>query len=189
MSVLWQTTNDHPIVGQRDYKRFLRFPPSRTFEGPMADNAAWARDWFAAHARPWSAAIRADDTVRTLAAPHFPGVTVLTLLVASAGPEAEAEAAVRWAAHEPDRYYFLECYAAATVEALLAAGRRRVGADKHLCPGYPGWPITDNHALLAALRVANALPGPLTVLPSGMLSPKKSQLAVCALCTEPVSAR
>lgn len=33
MSVLWQTTNDHPVVGLRDFKRFLRFPPSRPFEG------------------------------------------------------------------------------------------------------------------------------------------------------------
>jgi len=188
MSVLWKITDDHPAVGLRDYKRFLRFPPARALEGPLADNAAWASDWFAAHVRPWSAAIRVDDTVRALVGPRFPGITDLAIIVASAGPEAEAEAAARWAANEPDRYYFLECYAAATVEALLAAGRRRVGADKHLCPGFRDWPITDNHVLLAALRAADALPGPLMVLSSGMLSPKKSQLAVCALRTEPIPA-
>ena len=103
------------------------------------------------------------------------------MLAVSAGPEAEAEASARWTAGEPDRYYFLECLAAAVVEALLAEVRHRLGANKHLCPGYPGWPIQNNAALLAALAGAGALPGALTMLPSGMLTPKKSQLAVCAM--------
>lgn len=181
MNVLWKIAGQHPVVAERDYKRFLRFPPARAFEGPLAENAAWARAWFAANARPWSAAILADDSTRSLAAARFPDADNFAIVAAGAGPEAEAEAAARWAAGEPDRYFFLECYAAAVVEALLADARRRLNADKHLCPGYPGWPISDNHVLLAALRAADALPGPLDVLESGMITPKKSQLAVCAL--------
>ena len=181
MSLLWQELNRHPVVSERDYKRFLRFPPARPFEGPLAENAAWARAWFAAHARPWSSAIRADESVHALAGARFPGAGELAVVAVSAGPEAEAEAGARWTAGEPDRYFFLECLAAAAVEALLAEARHLLGADKHLCPGYPGWPIQDNATLLAALAGAGALPGPLAMLPSGMLTPKKSQLAVCAM--------
>lgn len=189
MSVLWQAVNRHPVVSDRDFKRFLRYPPARAFEGPLAENATWARTWFAANARPWCCAIQADESVRALAGARFPDAGELTVVAASAGPEAEAEAAALWAAGEPDRYFFLECLAAATVEALLGEARRRFGAEKHLCPGYPGWPITDNATLLAALGEAAALPGPLAMLPSGMLTPKKSQLAVCARRPVPVLAK
>jgi hypothetical protein len=105
----------------------------------------------------------------------------LVLIAVSAGPEPEAEAAARWAGEEPDRYYFLECFAAAAVEALLAEARDRLGVQRHYCPGFRGWPVTDNQVLLEALEAAGALPGPLAVLSSGMLKPKKSQLALCAL--------
>jgi hypothetical protein len=185
MSILWQKKNQHPVVSDRDFKRFLRFPPARPFPPALAENAAWARDWFAAHAQPWFCAIRADATVQTLAANRFPTAEALAVVACSAGPEPEAEAAARWAAEEPDRYFFMECLAAATVEALLAEARRRLGAEKHLCPGYPGWPIVENANLLGALNNAGAMLGPITMLSSGMLTPKKSQLAVCPLRTVP----
>lgn len=188
MSVLWEFSNRHPDVSDADFKRFLRYPPARPLEGPLAENAAWARAWFVAHARPWSAAIRADDRVRGLAAAWFRNTEDLAVIAVSAGLEPEAEAAARWAADEPDRYLFLECYAAAAVEALLAEARLRLGADRHYCPGYPGWSIHDSAALLAVLRAGDALPGPLTMLSSGMLAPKKSLLAVCAIRAVPALA-
>lgn len=188
MSVLWRTSDDHLVVDERDYKRFLRFPTGRALEGALAENAAWAREWFAAHAHPWSTAILADPSVCALASSHFPEDSNLAVVAVSAGPEAEAEAAARWQADEPDRYFFLECYAAAVVEALLAAARCRLGAERHLCPGYRGWPIADNHVLLAVFHSADALAGPLAVLSSGMLVPKKSQLAVCVVRAAPTAA-
>ena len=188
MSVLWQQVNHHPVVGERDFKRFLRYPVARAMEGPLEENAAWAGAWFAGHARPWSAAIRAGDGVRASAAAWFRDYEDLAVVAVSAGLEPELEAAARWEAGEPDRYFFLECYAAAAVEALLAEARRHLGADAHYCPGYPDWHIHENAVLLAAVRAAGALPGSLSMLPSGMLVPKKSQLAVCALRTTPVLA-
>lgn len=185
MSARWHAANRHPEVPDADFRRFLRYPPGRPLEGALAENAAWARTWFAAHARPWIMMAPAEVAAGWIGA-RFPGAAELVLVAASAGPEVDAEAAARWQAGEPDRYYFLECYAAAVVEALVAEARARCGAARHLCPGYPGWPITDNAALLAALGTGGALPGPLTVLPSGMLAPKKSMLAVCA--AESVSA-
>lgn len=181
MSLLWHEQNLHPAVSDRDFKRLLRFPPGRKWAEPLAENASWARTWFAEHARPWSAACRLPAPPMEEWAERFEPDTELIAVGVSAGPEAEAEAAIRWRDGEPDRYFFLECFAAAMVEALLADARKRLGVKRHLCPGYPGWPITDNQPLFGALTAAGAIAGPLEVLSSGMLSPKKSQLAVCAV--------
>lgn len=188
MSLLWQAENQHPVVSDRDYKRLLRFPVSRSFDGPLAENAEWARAWFAQHARPWQQVVLADARARKLFQARLPGTEEIALIVVSAGPEPEAEAAARWADGEPDRYFFLECLAAAVVEAQLSAIRRRLGATKHFCPGYTGWPVGENQLLLAELRKGRDLPGPLAVLPSGMLTPKKSQLAICAVSRTALSA-
>ena len=52
----------------------------------------------------------------------------------------------------------------------------------HYSPGYPEWDIAEQAALLALLTASAApLPGPLEVLDSGMLRPKKSLLAVFGL--------
>lgn len=189
MSFLWQAVDQHPVVSDRDFNRFLRYPANRPLEGPLAENALWARDWFRAHARPWCCAIRASESVRAKIGISLLPEGELAVVAVSAGAEPEAEAAVRWADDEPDRYFFLECLAAAVVEAVLADTRRRLGADRHYCPGFRGWPINDNQHLLDALLAAGTLPGPLAVLPSGMLVPKKSQLAVCALRSVPAPAR
>ncbi len=181
MSILWKQADLQPVVSDRNFKRFLRYPPARALEDPLADNAAWARAWFAIHARPWSCAIRADEAARARVGERFRLPEELAIVAVSAGAEAEVEAGARWTAGEPDSYFFLECYAAAVVDTLLADARHRLSAGKHFCPGYPGWPIEDNDVLLGALRLADALPGPLAMLPSGMLAPKKSQIAVCAL--------
>ena len=169
----------HPVVSERTYRRFLRLPARRRLDGALAENATWAREWFAAHGHPWRVILPLPGDLATRLAERFDGSGPLVLIAASAGAEAETEAAVRWAEGEPDRYFFLESYASAVVEALLDAGRKEAGSAHFLCPGYPGWPIEDNHLLLEALQAAGPLPGPLTVLSSGMLKPKKSQLAVC----------
>lgn len=181
MSVLWQDRDRHPRISDRAYKRFLRFPPARAFAPPLAENARWAREWYAAHGRPWSCAWRADGAAAFDLGPPGCNDEPLAVVAVSAGAEAETEAAARWQAGEPDRYFFLESLASAVVEALLAEARARLGAARHDCPGYPGWPIGHNVRLLATLQAAGALAGPLEMLPSGMLVPKKSQLAVCAV--------
>ena len=107
----------HPSieVDERTFKRFLRFPPARPFEGSMAEAAAWARDWFAQNGKPWMVALQADESIRRLTANRWSPETELGVIVSSAGPEAEAHAGACFEADEPDRYYFLECYAAAVV--------------------------------------------------------------------------
>lgn len=194
--------NFHPTVAEETFKRFLRCPPRFPFDGPLGENARWARQWFAAHGRPWFGALELEAEVRpdhglrvdgidmgtpTLAA-RFSGVASVVLAAVSAGPEAEAEATARWQADEPDRYFFIDSYASAVVSELLREVTRRIevwaGARTVLplhCPGFRGWPVTDTVPLVDLLRRRAALPGRLEALSSGMLSPKKSQLALLGL--------
>ena len=199
--MIFAEPNVHPAVTDAGYKRFLRMPLSRALDGPLAENAVWAREWFAAQARPWLCAGEvpveiAPDALRLAGRPlgnaamagRFAGATAAAIVAVSAGPELEAEVAARWEAGEPDRYFFLDAYAAAVVVALLAEAERRLkawGADRmvlpYYCPGYRGWPVTETTPVLAMLEAAGALPGPLATLESGMLRPKKSQLALFGL--------
>lgn len=166
-------------VDDATFKRYLRFPPSREFEGTMAENAEWARDWYAAHGRPWVVAFAATEGIRALTEPdHWAADDDLAVVVASAGPEAENHAAACWDDDEPDRYYFLECYASAVVDSLLVRERNALGASRHRSPGYPDWSIGVNVSLVDTIREAIELPGPLSTLESGMLVPKKSQIAL-----------
>jgi hypothetical protein len=177
-------TDRHPSVSDRAFNRFLRYPANRPLEGALAENAAWAREWFGAHGRPWCMAIRANEAASERAASHLPGDGAYAIIAASAGTEAEAEAAARYAAGEPDLYFFLDSYASAVVDALVVEARVALRADKHLSPGHRGWSIEDNRVLLDALRATAPLLGPLDVLSSGMLVPMKSQIAVCGVGAE-----
>lgn len=181
MSVLWHESGLKPTISERLLRRHLRVPASRSFTESVGQGISAARDWFAANGRCWSCAWRADETFAAKFAARVSDTANITIVAVSAGPEAEIEANASWRAGEPDRYYFLECLASAVVETLMESARARLGVSRHFCPGYPGWPISENADLLAALRSAGALAGPLDVLESGMLTPKKSQIAVCAV--------
>jgi hypothetical protein len=195
-------TNFHPAVSDAEFKRFLRFPPRRPLEGPLAENAAWARSWFATHARPWFCVRELRVTVESgvgvflasgqfggpALAARFAGIKHALAVAASAGPETDAETAARWAQHEPDRYFFLESYGAAVVENLVAEAGRRLATLTgdhivlpHYCPGFPDWVASEAPAFLAQATAAGALPGPLEALPTGVLRPKKSKLALFGL--------
>jgi len=196
-------TNLHPTVRMAEFKRLLRLPPDYVFGDPMAGHVEWVQSWFSAHGRPWLAAVAVANCATQGDEVQLNGVTVhsreLTrrfrkarsaiVVAASAGPEAEAEAAVRWEEDEPDRYYFMESYASAIVESLIGEARARLcaWADArggvllpHYSPGYHGWSVGDQ-AKVFSLFAANTVAGPLEVMDSGMLRPKKSQLAVFAV--------
>ncbi len=176
--LLWET-RAVPEVTDEAFKRFLKFPPTRELTGPMAEAAAEARAWYAQHGRPWGAAIATDPARWTAACAELQATPAAALIAVGAGTEVADEAAARWARDEPDRAYFLDRFAAAVTEALLADAKRTLGATFHDCPGFWDWPITGNRDLLAALTAVAPLPGPLEVLDSGMLRPKTSQLALC----------
>lgn len=183
-----------PEISEACYRRFLRLPASRPMEGRLEENATFVRSWFAAHARPWavsvSVTLSTDGDNLLIDEDAFPSAQLVTrigsrsrgiLVAVSAGPEPEAEAAARWQADEPDLYYFIECYASAVVETLLRNTCAQLGAKEFWCPGYREWPLAQMPRLLELLTRKTPLPGPLQVLESGMLMPRKSQVALVPL--------
>ncbi len=196
--LLWEE-NFHPEVRMADLRRFLRLPARRALDGSLAENANWARSWYAAHAWPWmcAMAVKIHPEMRRglridgewfdspVLAEKFASPGDGAIAIASAGPEADREAAARLEAGEPDRHYFLECHAAAVAEALLGEICRRLGPGskgagrwRQHGPGYSQWSIADTQRLLTCALKAGRLPGPLRALDSGMLQPKKSHLVL-----------
>ena len=192
-------------VDPAEYVRLLGYPRGHALDGRAAELAAEAAAWFAAHGRPWIYARAVDGVEIAGGDVRLAGVTFSSrrlartlddagahaaiLVAVGAGPELEAEAARRWRDEKPDEYFFLEVYGSAVVEHLITqAGARlcawadgeRLAILPHDSPGYPDWEIGEQarlHALLAGPG-GGVLPGPLEVLDSGALRPKKSLLAV-----------
>jgi hypothetical protein len=189
-------------VQPAEYHRLLGYPRGSVPSERATELAAWARDWYARHGRPWVYARQAEvegigdeaitiegvslNSRRLRNTLHDAGAHAAILVAVSAGPEVEQEAQARWRDEKPDEYFFLEVYGSAVVEHLvtMTGARLCAWADgdgsavlPHYSPGYPEWAIEDQPALLDLIgRRPDAVP--LDVLDSGMLRPKKSLLAV-----------
>jgi hypothetical protein len=191
-------------VQPAEYLRLLGYPRDFVPSGRASELAEWARQWYTAHGRPWvhekeveslelsSGAVRLDGETfssrRLHATLEEAGAHAAVLVAVSAGPEAEEYARQLWREEKPDEYFFLEVYGSAVVEHLVTttgarlcgwAEERRMAVLPHYSPGYAGWDIAEQNRLLEL--IGEALPGPLGVLPSGGLQPKKSLLAVFGL--------
>lgn len=114
------------------------------------------------------------------------------LVAVGAGPEAEEEARRLWKEEKPDEYFFLEVYASAVVEQLTTnagarlcdwAEQRGMAVLPHSSPGYPDWDVSEQSRLLKLIRRTRSeqFPSRIEAFDSGMLRPKKSQLAVFGL--------
>ncbi len=194
-------------VPESEYLRLLGFPRGHQPGDRAHELMRWARSWYAGHGRPWldwrEVQVRLEGDTLTLEDGAFPspqlrdhlrgtGSNRAVLVAVSAGPEAEAEANRLWEEGRPDEYFFLETYASAVVEQLIAvvngrlceaAAREDLIAVPHLSPGYTGWDVGEQGMLFERITRGGtrALPGPLEVMASGMLRPKKSLLAVVGL--------
>jgi len=194
-------------VQDTEYLRLLGYPSGHEPGDRVRELMAWARAWYARHGRPWAyhrrvalqaggGALRLDGI--EFASPrlqeHFEhhGATGAVLVAASAGRECEEHARELWNEGKPDEYFFLEIYGSAVVEDLVArtsgrlcdgASRDQLMAVPHYSPGYSGWDVAEQNRLHALILkgMNGVLPGPLEVLSSGMLRPKKSLLAVFGL--------
>jgi hypothetical protein len=198
-------------VDEADYIRLLGFPRRFELEGRSRELADLARQWFTDHARPWIYARSASELevngkgirieratfspARLRAQMHASGANQAVLVAVSAGAEPEQEAAIRWMDEKPDEYFFLEIYASAVVESLIArvSGRICAWADQegmsalpHFSPGYSGWAVSEQPRLwrLLCQHGPRDLHERIQVLETGMLWPKKSQLAVIGLTRE-----
>ncbi len=195
-------------VMPEEYIRLLGYPRGWVLDGRAQELANWARDWYAANGKPWFYARRAESLEIAGDSISIDGVSFLSkrlrqtlqqaeahsvvLVAVGAGEEAEQETHRRWQEEKPDEYFFLEIFGTAVVEYLTAlagaklcdwAERRGMAALPHYSPGYPEWDIAEQPRLLALIKRGQReqFPFQLEALDSGMLRPRKAQLAVFGL--------
>ena len=191
-----------------EYLRLLGYPHGWVLEGRARELADWARDWYAKNGRPWFYARQAENfeiAGDSLLIDHVPFTSKrlrgtlqqaqahsVILVAVGAGPQAEEESRRLWEDEKPDEYFFLEIFASAVVEHLVAATGARLcdwaeqhdmAVLPHYSPGYPEWDVAEQSPLLELITQTRTEPFPsrVEVLDSGMLRPKKTQLAVFGL--------
>lgn len=151
------------MIDSSDYVRLLGYPKGKPLEGDVALRAEEAIDWYARHGTP-------SVYLRTLGDEAIAGFT--------AGPEVDAEIAHLWRADRVDEAYFLDRLAACVVESLAARTGRELGAGARQSPGCGGLPLEGQWRLMSTLK---PLSPRIELLPSGMLTPHHSLLAVYPL--------
>jgi hypothetical protein len=144
-----------------EYARLIGYPPGKALEGAVLARAEEAIAWYDRHGKP---------RVQTRA------VGSETVAAITAGSEVEKEIAKLWAADRVDEAYFLDRLAAAVVEHLAAS----LGNGRS--PGHKGFPLSEQARLYALVD-----PSGIEILPSGMLRPTHSLLAVYGAEGAPVS--
>lgn len=201
-------TSPQVEVQEAEYQRLLGYPKNRHLEGRAGELVDATEEWFCQNGRPWICAREVsslelkngnvciggtDFSSKKLREILFEANAHSALLViVSAGRECEEHARELWEEGKPDEYFFLETYGSAVVEQLLTLASKQIcawaddnkmAALPHFSPGYSGWDIAQQIPLwdLFQQNFNGNLPGELEVLESGMLRPKKSQLAVIGL--------
>ena len=110
----------------------------------------------------------------------------------SAGSEVDHEVDLRYRTKRPDEAMVLHAYATSVTEYLLERQGRRLQRQlrkkglkvlPHYIPGYSGWESHDQVTLFNALEEH----GPLRLLPSGGLQPRRSALAVFGITEKALS--
>jgi hypothetical protein len=181
-------------VEPAEYQRLLGYPRGASMSARGAELADWARNWYASHGSPWIHERRVEDlggysfaSARLNQAFLRAEAHAAVLVAVSAGGALEEEAQKLWREEKPDEYFFLEIFGSAVVERLITmagarlcewADERSLAVLPHFSPGCEDWDIAGQRQLLEWI---GPTPGPLEVLASGALRPKKSQLAVFGL--------
>src|SRR5581483_8068919 len=195
-------------VALEEYARLLGYPRGWVLEGRARELAKWAQEWYAQNGRPWVYARQVEELAIAGSSIHLDGAAFTSkrlqstleqaeahsaiLVAVGAGPEAEEEARRLWAEEKPDEYFFLEMFASAVVEHLTTTAGARLcdwaeqdgmAVLPHYSPGYPEWDIGEQPRLLELIRRTRkaGFPSELHAMESGMLRPRKSQLAVFGL--------
>jgi hypothetical protein len=136
----------------KEYLRLLGYPPGHELEGEARERAEGALGWYRRHGTP-------GVTVRLVGGE--------TLAAITAGRELDCEVSRLWVQDRVDEAYFLDRLGAAVVETLASElGSRR-------SPGTGGVPFEEQFRIFAELA-----PPDMRILPSGMLEPKNSLLAM-----------
>lgn len=184
--------------------RLLGYPPGRVLSDEASTLATEALDWYGNNGQPRVVAvehrleaIRGDRLLlangamlqSVSLARHYTAAKVegLVAVQITAGSEVDAEVGARWRRQRPDAGYFLDRLAAAVVEHLTRWTQVRLcheqesegmSVTSHYSPGYRGWDIDQQRVLYPLTTTGTTM---VTLLDSGMLSPKHSMLAVYGL--------
>lgn len=188
-----------------EYNRLLGYPPNHKIDGRAKQLKIKTAQWYNKYGHPWYYARQMDNIQLleksfTLNGIEFEckrlrdsferaGTTRVFVVAASAGKECEEQAHTYWLEGKPDEYFFMEMYGSAVVEYLITSAGARfcAWADSenlailpHYSPGYTGWNVSNQNLLMDVIKQGskNSFHNKIDVLPSGMLSPKKSLLAV-----------
>ncbi|MGH9391305.1 MAG: hypothetical protein ACRD1Z_16985, partial [Vicinamibacteria bacterium] len=140
------------MIHLHEYARLLGYPAGKPLEGDVLARAEEALDWYRRLGKPRVYTRVVGDE---------------TLAAITAGAEVEEEIAKLWEEDRVDEAYFLDRLAAAVVEHLAAS----LGNGRS--PGHRGFPIEEQSKLYALVE-----PTEIEILPSGMLRPLHSILAV-----------
>ncbi len=208
--------NPSVIVREVEYRRLLGYPKHRSLEDRARELADAAQEWFLKNGRSWIYArevpsLEMDAEGLRIGGTRFSARRLrevfseshahrAVLVAVSAGKECEEHACALWSKGKPDEYFFLETFGSAVVEQLITMASERIcawadanqmAALTHFSPGYSGWDISEQIPLWNLFRqiATGAMPGELEVLESGMLRPKKSQLALVGLTRHLEAAR
>jgi hypothetical protein len=200
--------NPDVSVQEAEFKRLLGYPRAHVLEGRARELADSTRQWYVDHGRPWFYAREMENLELANEQLKIHGAEFSSkhlhdqfsaaqahgavLVAVSAGGECEARARELWQAGKPDEYFFMEMYGSAVVEHLISQANGRIcgWADSHkmvalphYSPGYSGWDVADQIKLwpLICQNRTQDFPGPLEVMDTGMLRPKKSLLAVVGI--------
>lgn len=205
-----ELASTHPNLNvlTEEYVRLLGYPRGWELEGRALELSNWARDWYSRNGRPWFYARQAENFEIRGDCINIDGVQFsprrmqvalqradahsVILVAVGAGPEAEEETQRCWEDGKPDQYFFLEIFSSAVVEHLTAstgarlcdwAEQHKMAMLPHCSPGYPGWDIAEQPRLLNLMKRTHRhlFPSPVEVFDTGMLRPKKTQLAVFGL--------
>jgi len=149
-------------VEEREYARLLGYPWGKILEGDVSERAVEAAEWYSNYGNPQVYCVTLDDTT----IPFFGKGAVAAV---TAGGEVDTEVKSRWDAGRVDEAYFLDRYAAGVVEKLAS----QLGSYRS--PGTAGMPLEEQWTLFSYLA---PLKPTIEILPSGMLRPKHSQLAL-----------
>ena len=136
------------MIALDEYARLLGYPPGKPLEGDVLARAEEAIAWYREHGRP-----------REMRRGYVAAFT--------AGPEVEERVGDLWKQDRVDEAYFLDRLAAGIVEQMARA-------TSHYSPGYQGFAIEKQAELMSILGPE----APVELLPSGMLKPVNSLLAV-----------
>jgi hypothetical protein len=197
--------SQNPTVPARELHRLLGYPPGHLPAERVTKIVSKIGAWYRENGRPWTSicslgisdiqdqAIRLATghwlTSNRLAADLHQGeADQLAVVAVSAGQEASERASFLWRHDRLDESFILDAYSSAVSEQLMARAGARISGQAEMTgriclrqqsPGYGDWTLKDQATLKEIL--ADRLAGPLEVLPSGMLRPEKSMLAVFGL--------